>query len=101
MYIGSSAEKVLDTLSAFCKYKSSSGIRASLVAQTVKNSPAMRETWVPSLGWEDPLEKGMASYFSGLKNSMDCTAWGDKESDPTEQLSDLVTCWIFQGQRNH
>ena len=30
---------------------------ASLVAQLVKNSPAMRETWVQSLGWEDPLEK--------------------------------------------
>ena len=31
---------------------------ASLVAQLVKNPPAMRETWVQSLGWEDPLEKG-------------------------------------------
>ena len=31
------------------------------MAQTVKGSPAMRETWVRSLGWEDPLEKGMAS----------------------------------------
>ena len=31
---------------------------ASLVAQLVKNLPAMRETWVRSLGWEDPLEKG-------------------------------------------
>ena len=31
---------------------------ASLVAQLVKNPPAMRETWVLSLGWEDPLEKG-------------------------------------------
>ena len=34
-------------------------IRASLVAQRVKNLPAMRETWVRSLGWEDPLEEGM------------------------------------------
>ena len=33
---------------------------ASLVAQLVKNPPAMRETWVPSLGWEDPLEKATA-----------------------------------------
>ena len=33
---------------------------ASLVAQTVKNLPAMWETWVQSLGWEDPLEEGMA-----------------------------------------
>ena len=33
---------------------------ASLLARTVKNLPAMQETWVPSLGQEDPLEKGMA-----------------------------------------
>ena len=39
---------------------------ASLVAQLVKNPPAMRETWVQSLGWEDPLEKGMATYSSIL-----------------------------------
>ena len=36
--------------------------RPSLVAQTVENLPAMQETWVQSLGWEDPLEKGMATY---------------------------------------
>jgi len=35
---------------------------ASLVVQLVKNPPAIRETWVPSLGWEDPLEKGMATH---------------------------------------
>ena len=34
-------------------------LRASLVAQMVKNPPAMQETWVQSLGWEDPLEEGM------------------------------------------
>ena len=34
----------------------------SLVAQLVKNPPAMRETWVQSLGWEDPLEKGKATH---------------------------------------
>ena len=39
---------------------------ASLVAQMVKNLPAMRETWVPSLGGEDPLEKGMATHSSIL-----------------------------------
>ena len=37
---------------------------ASLVAEMVKNPPAMRETWVQSLGWEDPLEKGMATHSS-------------------------------------
>ena len=41
-----------------------SSIWASLVAQTVKNLSAMQETWVRSLGWEDPLEKEMASHSS-------------------------------------
>ena len=40
--------------------------RASLVAQMVKNLPAMQETWVQSLGWEGPLEKGMATHSSIL-----------------------------------
>ena len=39
---------------------------ASLVTQLVKNPPALRETWVLSLGWEDSLEKGKATYFSIL-----------------------------------
>ena len=39
---------------------------ASLVAQLVKNLPAMRETWIQSLGWEDPLEKGKATHSSIL-----------------------------------
>ena len=34
----------------------------TLVAQVVKNPPAMWETWVRSLGWEDPMEKGMATH---------------------------------------
>ena len=40
--------------------------RASLVAQLVKNPPAMQETCVSSLGWEDPLEKGKATHSSIL-----------------------------------
>ena len=39
---------------------------ASLVAQLVKNPPATRETWVQSLGWEDPLQKGKATHSSIL-----------------------------------
>ena len=39
---------------------------ASLVAQMIKNFPAMRETWVRSLGWDDPLEEGMATHSSIL-----------------------------------
>ena len=50
---------------------------ASLVAQTVKNLPAMRETWVRSLGWEDPLEEGMATHSSILawRIPMDRGTW--------------------------
>jgi len=43
-----------------------SWIRASLMAQLLKNPPAMWETWVQSLGWEDPLEKGKATHSSIL-----------------------------------
>ena len=39
---------------------------ASLVAQLVKNLPAMQETWVRSLSWEDPLEKGKATQLSSI-----------------------------------
>ena len=39
---------------------------ASLVAQLVKNPPAMWETWLQSLGWEDPLEKGKATHSNIL-----------------------------------
>ena len=51
--------------------------RASLVVQLIKNLPAMRETWVLSLGWEDPLEKGMATHSSVLawRIPMDRGAW--------------------------
>ena len=41
-------------------------LRASLVAQMVKDLPAMQETWVQSLAWEDPLEEGMATHSNIL-----------------------------------
>ena len=55
---------------------------ASLGAQLVMDPPATRETWVRSLGWEDPLEKGTAtnSGISGLENSMDYTVHGVAKS---------------------
>ena len=63
--------------------------RTSLVAQLAKNPPAVQETWVWSLGCEDPLEKGKATHsgilaweFQGLYS-----IWGGKDSDTTEQLS--------------
>ena len=45
---------------------------APLVAQTVKNPPAIRETWDRSLDWEDLLEEGMATYFSILAWRIPC-----------------------------
>ena len=57
----------------------------------VKNLPALQETWVPSLGWEDALEKGMATHsrilageFHGQRNLEGYSPWGRKESDTTE-----------------
>ena len=57
-----------------------------------KNLPAMGETWVRSLGWEDPLEKGMATYSSILawripRTEEPGSSWGCKESDMTKQLA--------------
>ena len=59
------------------------------MAQLVKNPPATWETWVRSLGWEDPLAKrmGYPLQYSGLENSMDWRVQGVAESDMTEQLS--------------
>ena len=57
------------------------------MAQLVKNLPATWETWVQSLGWEDPLEgwKGYPLQYSGWENSMNFMGpWGHKESDTTE-----------------
>ena len=60
---------------------------ASLVAQWVKNLPAMLETWVWYLRQEDPLEKGKATHSSILAWRIPWTVWGGKESDTTERLS--------------
>ena len=64
------------------------------MAQTVKNLPAVQETWVRSLGQEDPLEKGIATHSSTLawripwtESLADYGPWGHKESDMTEQLT--------------
>jgi len=78
------------------------------VAQLVKN-PAMWETWVQSLGWEDPLEKGKATHSSILAWRIPwAVEWGCKESETTERLSlvrrtgrshtintSLATSWIY------
>ena len=62
------------------------------MAQLVKNLPTMWETWVRSLGWEDPLEKGKATHSSILAWRIPWTGpWGCKESDANEQLSLSLT----------
>ena len=67
---------------------------SSLVAQLVKNLPAMWETWFWPLGLEDPLEKGMATHSSILAWRIPQTIlWDRKELDTTEQLS----LWLLLG----
>ena len=60
--------------------------RAPQVAQLVKNPPAMQETRLQFLGWEDPLEKGTATHSSILAWRIPWTVWGCKEWDMSEQL---------------
>ena len=69
------------------------------MAQMVKNPPAVWETWVPSLGWEDPLEEGHGNplQYSGLENPrgqrslVGYSLWSGKESNMIEQLSTANT----------
>ena len=64
------------------------------MTQMVKNLPAMWETWVQALHWEDPLEEGMATHSSILPGESHGQAgyspWGSKESDTNEQLNIAV-----------
>ena len=65
---------------------------ASQIVLVVKNLPAVQETWVTSLGWEEPLEEGMAIHSSILvcripwteRNLAGSSPWNHKESDTTE-----------------
>ena len=70
---------------------------ATLVAQLVKNLPAVQENRVQSFGWKDPLEKEMATHSSillekphGQWSLVGCSPWGRKESSPTERLTRIV-----------
>ena len=81
---------------------------ASLMAQTVKKFPAVQETWVPSLGREDPLENGMTTHSSirawripWTEEPSRLQSCGHKESDMTEwltQSSDTHLCKLLQHQ---
>ena len=77
---------------------------ASLVAQMVKNLPAMQETWVRSLGWEDPwlggghgnpLQYSCLENPHGQRSLAGCSPWGRKELDMTERLT-LRFCSAFR-----
>ena len=64
------------------------------MALTVKNLPARQETWVGSLDWEDPLEKGLATHssippgeFHGQRSLLGYSPWGCKELGTTERLT--------------
>ena len=72
-------------------------LAGSLVAQMVKNLPAVQEIWVQFLSGEDPLEKEMATHSSVLAWRIPCTeesgrlqSWHHKESDMTEETSQSV-----------
>ena len=72
------------------------------MAQTVKNLPAMEETCIQSLDWEDPLEKGIASHSSILawripwtRSLVGDSLWGSKESDTPDRLTHKVYNIVF------
>ena len=89
---GKNERTILGILACSMLDCSSSLVWASLVAQLVKNPPAMWDTWVQSLGWKDPLEKGMATHSCIFAwripwtewNLEGYSPWGHKESATTE-----------------
>ena len=91
-----SVDRCLDPLSILNDYSIRWATRTSLVAQMVKNLPAVQETWVQSLSQEDTLEKKMAIHSSILtweipwqRSLAGYSPWGHKESDTTK--------WLTQG----
>ena len=79
--------------------------RASLIAQIPQNLPAMQETRVQSLGWEDALQKRMATQSSilagdshGERNLVGYSPWCHKESDTTERL--ILSLTLIKKQIN-
>ena len=87
-------------ISLICGFQDMTQMNIS-VAQTAKRLPAVQETRVQSLDWEDPLEKKMAAHygtlpgkFRGWRSLVGYSPWGHKESDMTERLH-----W-FTGERS-
>ena len=62
------------------------------MVQTLKNLPAMQETWVPSLDWEDPLEKGMATHSSIL-------AWRIQWTEKSGRLQSMGSQRVRMAER--
>ena len=74
-------------LQHFCLYNSMPhSVSTYLVAQLVKKPPAVRETWVWSLGWEDPLKKAKTTYSSILAWRIPWTLWVAKSQTPLRDL---------------
>ena len=97
----SSLESFWDSISAFTTFLliHSSTIQASLVAQMVKNLPAMRETQFQSLDWEDPWRREWQSTpvfllgeSHGQRSLVGYSSWDHKESDTTEWLTLSLSC---------
>ena len=87
---------ILHKISCYYFFRSDNGIlvterfqRDSLAAQMVKNLPAMQETWVQSLGWEDLLEKEKATHSSILAWRIPWTVWSMGVTKSQTQLSDF------------
>ena len=78
-------------------------VTAFLMAQMLKNLPVLRKTWVRSLGWEDPLEKGMATQvflpgeFHGEKSLVGYSPWGWEEYDTPEQTNNQNSDFEYHG----
>ena len=77
-------------------------IRASLVYQAIKNLPVMKETWVQSLGWEDPMERGIVTHsvllpekFHGQRSLTG--SWSCKELNMTEHTEQGLRSSLVKG----
>ena len=70
------------------------------MGQTVKNLPAMQEAWVQSLGWEDPLETGMATHSSILAWGIPCTEKPGELQDRGVTKSQMRPSVYYIGSRH-
>ena len=91
---------IIDPVFNTDSWKSSFRMEVLMVAQTLKNLPAMQESWVQSLGWEDPLEKGMATHSSILVWRIPWTEEpGGLQSIGSQRVGHLVLkCLVFYRQ---